>query len=67
MTALPTNAAPAIKAPDKAKADLKGREPGTITVTSGRQKSAIQKEVEQRRPDLKQDLNDGLDDLPFDK
>jgi hypothetical protein len=74
LAALPTNAAPAIetkaKASDKAeakvKADPKGRTPGTITITSGRQKSAILEEVEQRRPDLKQDLNDGLDDLPFD-
>jgi hypothetical protein len=76
LAALPTtNAAPAIetkaKAPDKAeakaKADPKGRTPGAVTITSGRQKSAIREEVERRRPDLKQDLNDGLDDLPFDK
>ncbi|HEY1864970.1 MAG TPA: hypothetical protein VGG77_15070 [Roseiarcus sp.] len=45
-----------------------GRKPGKIEVTSGKQgKPKIRLETEARRPDLKQNLNDGLDDLPFDR
>jgi hypothetical protein len=43
-----------------------GRKPGKVEVTSGKPaKSKIRLDVEARRPDLKQTLDDGLDDLPF--
>jgi hypothetical protein len=45
-----------------------GRKAGKTEFTSRKPaKSKIRLDVEARRPDLKQDLNDGLDSLPFDK
>jgi hypothetical protein len=43
-----------------------GRKRGTIEITTGKSaKSKIRLDVEARRPDLKQTLDDGLDSLPF--
>jgi hypothetical protein len=59
-------------APQAAAKTVPARKPGPkTTITSGRQKSKIQEDVERPRPDLQQNidplLNDGLNSLPFDE